>query len=76
MLAAYRTTGFGYRNLPLQHDYGVSISSPGWVVSQVGRIPDLKLVGFVEAGWDHHQDAVACVRSRELLGAAGGLFFY
>jgi hypothetical protein len=76
MLAAFRATGFGYRDYPGQTDYGVSIAAPAWVLAQLRQDPHLKLVYLSEMGWDQHQDAVACVRVKEPLGPEGGAFIF
>lgn len=55
-------TGFGYRDYVGQSRYGISVSSPSWVCSQVTAIPGLRLLGLLEQGWDNHQDVVSCVQ--------------
>lgn len=59
ILSDYRTTGFGYTGPPA---YGASLSSPSWVLYQLGAFPELRLLSYEESGWDDHQDVVACVR--------------
>jgi SAM-dependent methyltransferase len=61
-LAGYRCRGFGYNDYPGQHGYGISISAPEWVLARVLELPALRVTGFVEAGWDGHQDAVVVTR--------------
>lgn len=41
---------------------GVTLASPEWVCSQLGRLPDLRLVAFTEGGYGD-EDVVACIRS-------------
>jgi SAM-dependent methyltransferase len=65
ILTAYDQHGFGYQDYPAhthQH-YGVSLSSPAWVLQQVLKQPDLRLINYTEKGWDNHQDVIACVKS-------------
>ena len=62
ILDRYNATGFGYLNYPNVPDYGVSIASRAWVLAEFQRHAGLKLLSFVEAGWDDHQDVVACIR--------------
>lgn len=62
ILTLYKNTGFGYVNYPGNSGYGVSISSPSWVLSEVQQNSKLKIIFFTEAGWDNHHDIVACVR--------------
>lgn len=63
ILEQYENTGFGYLDYPSKAGYGISISSPAWVVAEIERHPQLKLVSFTEMGCDGHHDVVACVRS-------------
>ena len=58
---------------PGEDGYGLSVSSPAWVVGFLASRPELRLVLFAEAGWDGHQDVVACVRDahRQLLESPG-----
>jgi SAM-dependent methyltransferase len=62
ILQAYDSTGFGYLDYPGVQGYGISISSPAWVVSYIEKIDDLKLLSYTETGWDSHQDVIACIR--------------
>lgn len=61
-LTGFRTSGFGYGDYPDQPGYGISISSPAWILKLLESVPELRLLMFEEAAWDHHQDVVACVR--------------
>lgn len=62
MLASYRSRGFGYHDYPGQTGYGLSLSTPAWAVGQVSPIPGLRLIGYIEAGWDRHQDVIAVMK--------------
>ena len=64
VLEAYRSTGFGYCDQG-QQGYGISLSSPAWAVDRVGRVPELRTIGYVEAGWDGHQDVLSVARDAE-----------
>jgi len=64
ILDGYHLTGFGYGNYYHSSNYGIAFSSPSWVLSQLEGRPNLRLLTYIEAGWDNHQDAVACLRSR------------
>jgi SAM-dependent methyltransferase len=61
MLAQLATTGFGYEPYS-EHDSGVSVATPAWVVQQIVAMP-ARVVGLCEHGWDDHQDVVAFQRS-------------
>ena len=67
LLKEYQSKGFGYLNYPGLSDYGISASTPAWVLSELQRHPELRLLFYHELGWDDHQDVIACVRSKEKL---------
>ena len=56
----YGRNGFGYCTYPGHAAFGVSISSPPWVVAFIGKQTDLQLCSLNEMGWDQHQDVYAC----------------
>jgi SAM-dependent methyltransferase len=58
LLAEYYQTGFGYADYPGTSGYGISVSSPAYVLAQLVSLPDLKLISYHEKGWDNHQDIV------------------
>jgi SAM-dependent methyltransferase len=58
LLKEYYETGFGYADYPGAAGYGISVSSPAYVLSQLIALPDLKLISYHEKGWDNHQDIV------------------
>jgi len=58
LLKEYYESGFGYADYPGQSGYGISVSSPAYVLAQLVSLPDLKLISYHEKGWDNHQDIV------------------
>lgn len=69
ILNGYETTGFGYADYPNEvlarvgvTKYGICVSKPSWVCSQIESLEKLRLVTYTERAWDNHQDSVACVR--------------
>lgn len=64
LLAAYDGKGFGYAPYPGSPEYGITVSSPSWVLKQIERHPSLRLLLVKEAGWDNHQDVYACIRTK------------
>jgi SAM-dependent methyltransferase len=59
----YHAYGFGYSDYyDAPREYGVSLSSPAWVCSQLAKLPGLRLVSFTEAAWDSSQDVIACAK--------------
>ena len=63
LLSAYDTHEFGYVNYDSQKEYGTSLASPAWVLSHVQKFADLRLVAYLEYGWDNHQDVVALLKT-------------
>ncbi|HEX8267685.1 MAG TPA: class I SAM-dependent methyltransferase [Pyrinomonadaceae bacterium] len=63
ILEQYRGKGFGYVNYKSRSEYGISISSPSWVISEIERHLHFRIMSFIEMGWDNHQDVAICMRS-------------
>lgn len=63
VLDDYQRTGFGYRDYKWRPGYGVSLSTLPWVLSQVQKLPGLRITLLQEQGWDNHQDVIACMRT-------------
>ncbi len=61
-LFEYERTGFGYATYGGSERYGISLSHPSWVVRQVAKIPEMRLVHFSEKSWAGFQDIFACIR--------------
>lgn len=59
LLRWYERYGFGFLPYHTGGRYGVSMSSAAWVLGQVRKLPDARLVLYTEKGWHNHQDAVA-----------------
>jgi SAM-dependent methyltransferase len=62
-----RRTGFGYVDYPhnilkglfnKEEGYGIALVRPHWVLRLLEPRTDLKLLGYVERGWDNHQDVL------------------
>lgn len=60
LLKTYNQHGFGYSSYKNGIQYGISVATPSWVMRQIEHRPALRLLTFVERGWDQHQDVVAC----------------
>jgi CBS domain-containing protein/SAM-dependent methyltransferase len=63
VLRGYDQDGFGYAGYPGTDNYGITLASPDWVRGQL-RAAGLRLVTYMEAGWDApapRQDVFACV---------------
>jgi len=65
----YERDGFGFVRYPdsivrysdSNSYYGLSFSSPAWVLDQVARLGGLRIVHFSEKAWANHHDCFACV---------------
>ncbi|HEX8424186.1 MAG TPA: class I SAM-dependent methyltransferase, partial [Pyrinomonadaceae bacterium] len=60
--ASYTRTGFGYADYAGQHSYGVSLTSPAWIRTQLAAAGGLREVYFRERVWDDHHDVYGYVR--------------
>lgn len=60
--ASYPETGYGFEDYAGEKDYGVSLTSPGWIRRRVAEVGGLREVYFKERGWDDHQDVFGFVR--------------
>lgn len=62
VLFAYERTGFGYATYAGSDSYGICLTHPAWVVRQVAKIPEMRVVHFSEKSWAGFQDIFACIR--------------
>jgi hypothetical protein len=67
MLEAYRESGFAYTRADFKLDerYGLSMSSPEWVLGRIKEQGDLTVISQSEKGWEPpapSQDVFACIR--------------
>jgi SAM-dependent methyltransferase len=60
--ADYAATGFGYADYQGMYGYGVSFCTPEWIVAEVQKMPDCRLVCLSERSWDGHHDVIALER--------------
>jgi SAM-dependent methyltransferase len=60
MLRGFEGTGFGFAGYPQRDAYGLSLSAPHMVASQLEQLHGIRLVLYLERGWRGHQDVVAC----------------
>jgi SAM-dependent methyltransferase len=64
LLRAYDHTGFGFlEDNPATANYGITVSSPAFVVGQLLRHKDLRVVLCTEFLWGEHQDVIAVSKS-------------
>ena len=62
VLRSYDRTGFGYAGYPSGRGHGFSLAHPSWVLGELTRHGELRLVHYAEAAWSDHHDLVAAVR--------------
>ena len=60
LLDEYGRKGFGYVDYKKSNNYGISVSSPSFVLSMIEKMSDVRILSFIEKGWDDHQDVVCC----------------
>ncbi|QGX96760.1 hypothetical protein EI983_00120 (plasmid) [Roseovarius faecimaris] len=46
--------------------YGVSFSTPAWVLHQVATVPELTVQGYSEGGWGKNHDIVCVTKPSDL----------
>ena len=63
LLNDYEKEGFGFSNYDHSDDYGITLSSPSYVIKQIELQSNLQLLMCLERGWDNHQDVYACMKS-------------
>lgn len=68
--ADFLARGFGYADYAGAASYGISVSSPSFVLRCLERDATITVRGFVERGWDDHQDVV--IFEKRPIGAAWG----
>ena len=59
VLQGYAANGFGYADYSSSSGYGVSLSSPAWLMSGLQEWQQLRFVALAERQWDDHQDVLA-----------------
>jgi SAM-dependent methyltransferase len=62
LLNGFDRDGFYYVNYGSTEDYGISLSTPSYVLTLLETLPDFKLLLYIEQGWDNHHDAIACIK--------------
>jgi hypothetical protein len=61
LAADYTSEGFGFQGHGSRRDWGTAVASPGWVCRLLEERPGLRLLAYVEQGYNHH-DFVAVTR--------------
>ena len=62
LLSNYDKQGFGFSSYFHSDDYGISLSSPSFVIRMLEQRHDLGIIMSLERGWDNHQDVFACIK--------------
>jgi SAM-dependent methyltransferase len=74
ILFGYERHGFGYANYASSKTYGHSLSRPDWVLKQIAKFPQLRVVHFAETAWDNHHDIYACRKEDSKQGDSAWTF--
>jgi SAM-dependent methyltransferase len=67
--------GFGYADYPDRRggeNWGLSVSLPRWVMRTIEPMEDVRLLDYMERGWDNHQDVL--ILWKVPIGARPSLF--
>jgi SAM-dependent methyltransferase len=64
LLRSYDESGYGYADYPGQADYGISVSSAGWLRGQFKQIRGWTEIYGKERGWADHQDVFCILKGR------------
>jgi SAM-dependent methyltransferase len=62
LIKNFSSSGFGYENYPNTSGYGITLSKPSFVMRLLESHQDFRIILYLEKGWDHHQDVVACFK--------------
>lgn len=62
MLRQYAHTGFAYANYEGASDYGISVTSPAFIMALIAPLEDIRMVNYSEKSWDNHHDIIALQR--------------
>jgi len=65
LLRNYENDGFGFVNYSNQENYGISLSSPSFVLSYFEKISNLRILLYTEKGWANHHDVIACIKESD-----------
>lgn len=65
MINDFEREGFGFCNYHHSDDYGISVSSPSFTIKKIEKRKNLQILMYLEKGWDHHQDVVACIKKNK-----------
>lgn len=61
--ALFNGDEYAYADYPHMTGYGMSLAPLYWMVNQLNQLPSLRVVSFIERGWDNHQDVIALMKS-------------
>lgn len=63
MVKDFSRIGFGFSLYFHSNDYGISLSSPSYVLKLLEKYNKLRILTYLEKGWDNHQDVIACIKN-------------
>lgn len=59
LVRRYQRYGFAFQPYQTGGDYGISLSSPMWVMDQIRKLPQTRMTLVLEKGFHNHQDVLA-----------------
>lgn len=62
LAAAFWQGHYGYTDYKHMTGYGLSTTPFSWIMNELLDMPDMRVAGFIEMGWDNHQDIVALIK--------------
>lgn len=63
LLEDFERNGFGFVSYENDDNYGISLTLPSYVLALLQKISDLKLLIYLERGWDSHHDVIGCIKA-------------
>ena len=63
LLQDFDHDGFGFVGYENGDNYGISLTSPSYVLSLLQKVSSLKLLLYLEKGWDSHHDVIGCIKA-------------
>lgn len=54
--------GYGFAAYADSEEYGVSLARPSWVIAELERYTEARILFYREMGWDDHQDLFAAMK--------------
>ncbi|MDO1447621.1 class I SAM-dependent methyltransferase [Rhodocytophaga aerolata] len=63
----YKFLNYGYTDYAFSKNYGLSLIKPSWIIKQLEKSTSLKIIMYLEKGWDNHQDVIVCKKESVMM---------